>query len=96
MRLLFSIFVFTYFSFLFLTFFIIISIVFLLTFPFDKYRKAPNFTLSIMARFMMKASPWWKMSIEGEEKFDPSEPTIFVCNHQSFLDMAFIYHCHGK
>ena len=96
MRLLFSIFVFTYFSFLFLTFFIIISIVFLLTFPFDRYRKAPNFTLSIMARFMMKASPWWKMSFEGEEKFDPSKPTIFVCNHQSFLDMAFIYHLPWK
>lgn len=96
MRLLFSIFVFIYFSILFLTFFIIISIVFLLTFPFDKYRKAPNFTLSIMARLMMKASPGWKMSIEGVEKYDSSKPTIFVCNHQSFLDMAIIYHLPWK
>ncbi|MDZ7806948.1 MAG: lysophospholipid acyltransferase family protein [Gracilimonas sp.] len=96
MRLLFSIFVFIYFSFLFLTFFFIISLVFLLTFPFDKYRKAPNFTLSIMARFMMKASPGWKMEFDGEEKFDPTKPTIFVSNHQSFLDMSFIYHLPWK
>ncbi|MBD3615679.1 MAG: 1-acyl-sn-glycerol-3-phosphate acyltransferase [Gracilimonas sp.] len=96
MRTLFSIFVFTYFSFLFLVFFVIISLVFVTTFPFDKYRKAPNFTLSIMARFMMKASPWWKIEIEGAEKFNPDEPTIFLSNHQSFLDMALIYHLPWK
>jgi len=93
---LFSIFVFTYFSFLFLVFFVIISLVFLFTFPFDKYRKAPNFTLSIMARFMMFASPGWKMEFMGTEKFDASKPTVFVSNHQSFLDMPLIYHLPWK
>ncbi|MDR9418397.1 lysophospholipid acyltransferase family protein [Gracilimonas sp.] len=44
-----------------------------------------------MAKCMMMASPWWKIEIEGTEKFDSSEPTIFVCNHQSFLDMPVIY-----
>jgi 1-acyl-sn-glycerol-3-phosphate acyltransferase len=44
-----------------------------------------------MARFMMMASPAWTMEFEGTEKYDPSEPTIFVSNHQSFLDMPFIY-----
>ncbi len=92
----FSIFVYLYFSFLFLIFFVIISLVFLVTFPFDKYRKAPNYTLSIMARFMMKASPWWNIDIRGQEKFDDTQPTIFVCNHQSFLDMAVIYHLPWK
>lgn len=96
MRTLFGIFVYLYFSFLCLLFFVIISLVFLFTFPFDKYRKAPNFTLSIMARLMMKASPWWNIVIHGTENFDPSEPTIFVSNHQSFLDMAVIYHLPWK
>ncbi|MEX0843791.1 MAG: lysophospholipid acyltransferase family protein, partial [Balneolaceae bacterium] len=32
----------------------------------------------------------------GMEKYDPSEPTIFVSNHQSFMDMAFIYHLPWK
>ena len=45
---------------------------------------------------MMFASPGWKMSFADLEKYDPSEPTIFVCNHQSFLDMAFIYHLPWK
>lgn len=96
MRTLFSIFVYLYFSVLFLVFFMIISLVFIVTFPFDRYRKAPNFTLSIMARCMMKASPGWKMKFEGTENFDESRPTIFVCNHQSFLDMALIYHLPWK
>ncbi len=96
MRRLFSIYTFAYFSLLFLVFFFIILAVFIVTFPFDKYRKAPNFTLSIMARCMMKASPGWKMQFEGTEKFDRSEPTIFVSNHESFLDMALIYHLPWK
>lgn len=96
MRTLFSIFVFTYFIILFILFFVIISLVFLITFPFDKYRKAPNFTLSIMARLMMMASPGWKIEMEGTDKFDPSEPTIFVANHQSFLDMSLVYHLPWK
>lgn len=96
MRRLFSIWVFSYFTLLFLVFFVLILAVFILTFPFDKYRKAPNFTLSLMARCMMKASPGWKMEFEGTEKYDPTEPVIFVSNHQSFLDMAFIYHLPWK
>src|SRR5690554_1170274 len=96
MRALFSIYVWIYFCLLFLLFFIIISLVFLVTFPFDPYRKAPNFTLSIMARCMMKASPGWKMQMEGIEKFDASRPTIFVSNHQSFMDMVLIYHLPWK
>lgn len=95
-KVLFTIFVIFYFWFLFLVFFVLILLVFLLTFPFDKYRKAPNFTLSLMARCMMKASLGWKIEIDGAEKFNPDEPTIFVANHQSFLDMAVIYHLPWK
>lgn len=96
MKALFSIFVWTYYCLLFLIFFIIISIVFLLTFPFDKYRKAPNYTLSIMARLMMKVSPSWKIDMQDVDKYKPDEPTIFVANHQSFLDMVLIYHLPWK
>ena len=91
-RVLFTLFVIVYYWLLFIVFFVLILAAFLATFPFDKYRKAPNYVLSIMAKFMMKASPAWKMEIEGTEKYDASMPTIFIANHQSFLDMAFIYH----
>lgn len=96
MKALFSIFVWLYFSFLFLLFFIIISVVFLVTFPFDRYRKVPNYILSIMARGMMMASPGWKKEFSGMDKYDGGEPTIFIANHQSFLDMALIYHLPWK
>jgi 1-acyl-sn-glycerol-3-phosphate acyltransferase len=44
-----------------------------------------------MAWCMMRPSPSWKMKIEGKEKFDPSKPTIFICNHQSFMDIPFAF-----
>ncbi|MEX0721482.1 MAG: lysophospholipid acyltransferase family protein [Balneolaceae bacterium] len=93
---LFTALVIVYFWLLFLVFFVLILLVFLVTFPFDKYHKAPNFTLSIMARCMMKASYEWKIEMEGLDKYDAAESTIFVANHQSFLDMAVIYHLPWK
>tara|TARA_R110002124_G_scaffold219030_1_gene384939 strand:- start:852 stop:1577 length:726 start_codon:yes stop_codon:yes gene_type:complete len=92
MRKLFSIYLWGYFAVLFAVFFVIIFIAFLLTFPFDPYRKIPNKLLSIMAKFMMMASPNWTIDIQGEEKFNPEIPTVFIANHQSFLDMAITYH----
>ncbi len=45
-----------------------------------------------MAKLMMKASPKWKIKLSGTDKFDSEIPTVFICNHQSFLDMALAYH----
>lgn len=92
MRTVFSIFLWSYFSVLFAVFFVIILIGFIVTFPFDPYRKVPNYLLSKMAKLMMKASPKWTINIEGEDKYDPNIPTIFIANHQSFLDMPVAYH----
>ena len=47
--------------------------------------------LSVMAWCMMRPSPSWKMKIEGQEKFDASKPTIFISNHQSFMDIPFAF-----
>ncbi len=91
MRGFFSVFVWVYYVVLFLLFFIIILFAFILTFPFDKYRKIPNRILAVMATLMMKASPFWSIQMEGIGNYNPSEPTIFVGNHLSFLDMALIY-----
>ena len=91
MRGFFSVFVWVYYVVLFLLFFIIILFAFIITFPFDKYRKIPNRILAVMATLMMKASPFWSIQMEGIGNYNPSEPTIFVGNHLSFLDMALIY-----
>jgi 1-acyl-sn-glycerol-3-phosphate acyltransferase len=92
MRTIFSIYLWGYFSVLFAVFFILILAAFIITFPFDPYRKVPNKVLSIMAKLMMMASPNWKIDIQGEDKFDSEIPTIFIANHQSFLDMPITYH----
>lgn len=40
---------------------------------------------------MMHPTPGWTLHIEGTEKFDRSEPTIFIANHQSFMDIPFLF-----
>lgn len=44
-----------------------------------------------MASLMMRVSPGWKMRFEGVEKFNPDEPTVFIANHESFMDIPFIF-----
>lgn len=95
-RKLFSIYVWICFSILFLFFFLIISLVYIVTTPFDRYNKITNRILAMMAWCMMRVSPGWKMQIEGEEKHDPSKPTIFVANHQSFMDIPLAFQLKRK
>jgi 1-acyl-sn-glycerol-3-phosphate acyltransferase len=40
---------------------------------------------------MMRVSPGWKMTILGTEKYKADRAVIFVANHQSFLDIPFIF-----
>lgn len=91
LRVLFSIYVWMYYVLLFSTFFVLILITFLLTFLFDKYRRIPNKVLAFMAYLMIHPTPSWKIEMEGMEKFDDSKPTIFIGNHQSFMDIPLAY-----
>lgn len=95
-RILFSIYVWLCYSTLFLLFFVIISITYLFTTPFDRYNKITNRVLGVMAWIMMHISPWWHIRIEGEELYDPSKPTIFIANHQSFLDIPLAFQLKWK
>ena len=95
-RKLFSIYVWTCYSFLFFTFFLIISVTYIFTTPFDRYNKITNRILAKMAWFMMRVSPGWKMDIKGEEKYDATKPTIFVANHQSFMDIPLTFQLKWK
>lgn len=45
----------------------------------------------MMAWFMMKASSGWRIETTGLENYNADIPTIFIGNHQSFLDMALVY-----
>ena len=90
-RVLFSIYVWTVFVLLFLLFFVIISAVYILTLPFDRYKRTTNRLLGMMAWCMMHVSPGWKINIRGQEKFNPDESTIFIANHESFMDIPLTY-----
>ena len=87
----FSIYMWLYYSLLFIVFFVLISLTFLLTFPFDPFRRIPNRVLSWMAWCMMHPSPSWQIQIENTELLKKNTPTIYVCNHESFLDIPLIY-----
>lgn len=91
MRVLFSIYVWIYHSILFLIFFLIIAFVYLITTWFDRYNRITNKILSAMAWCMMRPSPAWHIHIEGQENYDSSKPTIFIANHQSFMDIPLAY-----
>ena len=88
---LFSIYMWLYYSLLFFGFFVLISVTFLITFSIDPYRRIPNRVLSWMAWFMMHPSPSWQIQLENAELLNKNTPTIYVCNHESFLDIPLIY-----
>lgn len=44
-----------------------------------------------MAWVMMRVSPGWDMQMEGLDKYDPERPTVFIANHESFMDIPFIF-----
>ena len=85
---LFSFFAWIWFCVLFLIFFFLIAVTFLITFPFDKYRKAPNYVLSYLGLGLIRTSPGWKIEMDGLDKYDRRTPTIFIANHQSFLELT--------
>lgn len=44
-----------------------------------------------MAALMVRLSPWWKIKVTGHERYDRSKPTIFIANHESFIDIPLLY-----
>ncbi|MFH5831904.1 lysophospholipid acyltransferase family protein [Halalkalibaculum sp. DA3122] len=75
----------------FVTFFVLVTITFILTFPFDRHRQLPNRMLKGLAFCLLKVVPGWKITIKGTSNYEPGIPTVFVANHQSFLDMPLTY-----
>lgn len=70
---------------------IIVTLLFLVTFPFDKHRKIPNKALKLLAWLVLKPVPTWYFEMRGIDKDKVQKPTIIVANHQSFLDIPLLY-----
>ncbi len=80
-----------YWFFCFTFFLVVITILFLITYPFDTYRKIPNKALKGLGWFALKPVPTWSVEIKGADKSKVSQPTLIVSNHQSFLDLPLLY-----
>lgn len=83
--------VWTYWFFCFTLFLIIITLLFILSYPFDKYRKIPNKALKGLGWFSLKPIPTWSIEIKGADAAKIQRPTLIVSNHQSFLDLPLLY-----
>jgi len=90
-RTLFSIFIWIYWTLCIVTFFVIVSLLYLFTFPFDRFNQIPNRTLKGLARSMLAVNPGWDFIVEGAEADRVTKPTIVIANHQSFLDLPLFY-----
>ncbi len=75
----------------FVSFFLLVTLAFVLTLPFDRHRQLPNNILKGLGFCIIKINPGWKVRIKGTENYKADKPTIFVANHQSFLDMPLTY-----
>lgn len=91
MRVISSIFIWIYWALCIITFFAVTFVVYLLTFPFDRYRKMPNRVLKGLAWLMLKINPGWDIDFKGAHPQKIKQPTIVVANHQSFLDLPLLY-----
>lgn len=75
---------------IFVLFLIPTFLVYLVTYLFDKDRIYSNWLFMFIGRAFFWFNPLWKVRIEGLDQFVPGKPTIFVANHQSFLDMPLL------
>ncbi|SMO79302.1 lysophospholipid acyltransferase family protein [Fodinibius sediminis] len=91
MKTLFSIFLWIYWAVCIIVFFGVVLVLYLLTFPFDRFHRIPNKVLKGLGRVMLKVNPGWSIAMRGAEQEKIARPTIVVANHQSFLDMPLLY-----
>lgn len=91
MRTLFGIAVWIYWAVCIISCFVVVSVLYLLTFPFDTYHRIPNKAVQGLAWVMLKINPGWSFDIRGADPEKIKEPTIVVANHQSFLDLPLSY-----
>ena len=90
-KMVFSLFLWIYWAVCIIAFFLLVTVLYLLTFLFDSFNTIPNKTLRALAWLMLKVNPYWSIRITGADLEKITEPTIVIANHQSFLDLPLLY-----
>lgn len=70
---------------------VVMAVVLLFTFPFDKERKAILALSRPVARMVYLFSPVWRVKVEGREKVVPGKRYVITSNHQSFFDIPLAF-----
>lgn len=87
MRIVISLFAWIGYVMVYLTLLPVTILTFLVTYPFDKHRLYANRLFMLAGRSFLWFNPLWEVHINGLDQYNKYQPTIFIANHQSFLDM---------
>ena len=75
------------------TLFLIVSaLVLVLTWPFDKSRRAVHELSRVLVHLFFGVPPFWRFRVEGLEHVDPSGRYVIVLNHQAMVDIGALYY----
>ena len=72
--------------------FVCVSLVFLVTAPFDPGRYAAGWTFRKLAVVQLALNPYWRFRTDGVRVDDPRRPYVAVANHESYADIFLISH----
>lgn len=86
-RLLVSIVIWIYYGVMFILMFPFVLLAYLITLPFDKYHRVPNWVFLTLGRLYVKTIPTWRVHTSGLSNYNRTDSVIFISNHQSFMDM---------
>ena len=74
-----------------LAYFVLFSVVFLLTVPVDRRRVVIHGMSRFWAICFFRLAPTWKIEVEGRENIEKGIPYVVVVNHRSMVDIILMY-----
>ena len=72
--------------------FVVVTLVFLVTAPFDRGRYAAGRAFRLLGVAQVKINPFWRFRTSGVRITDPRRPYVAVANHESYADIFLISH----
>jgi len=78
-----------------ITFWVIYSILWIFTFPFDRDHNFTQYLTWYWATFYVVVYPFWKIELIDKHKLVRGKSCIAVSNHQSLLDIMILFHLYG-
>jgi 1-acyl-sn-glycerol-3-phosphate acyltransferase len=71
--------------------YLVMLVLLVFTFPFDKQRKILHRQCFWWSSAVIGLSPYWKVKVNGLENADPKRTYVIVANHQSLADIVVLY-----